>query len=221
MMTLENGMGELISRLGDHLKNEINLNHPVHSLDEIEGNIIFSVPASELAKLISKQDPLSAQRLLQIRYAPLVTATCFYKISSFRKVPPKGVGVLIPRGEDLRILGCLFNSSSFQNRVSRPDLTSLTVMIGGSMDPQAVHLSEIDLNDLIDRELKTLLGTTEPPERIQIKKWDRAIPTYSSDLYLAQNSLRNGFCASPGKLIFTNYSKEVSIRSIISAAQYI
>jgi oxygen-dependent protoporphyrinogen oxidase len=217
MMAPKGGMGVVIAKLSAALKDEIQLNHPVESLPEVP-NLILSVPAPVLAALILSKDPTSAKMLNAVTYSPLITVTCFYEESSFRKSSPKGVGVLIPRQEGLRILGVLFNSSAFSGRVNEQNLASLTVMIGGTTDPACLQIDEATFPDLINQELGQLLGSRAPAVHMEITRWNEAIPIYSHALKEAQHCLSQGFCSTPGRIVFTNYSREVSIRSIVNAA---
>lgn len=215
MMAPLHGMQSLIDRLGFLLKDNIQLKSGAQALPDAE-NVILTVPTVALSKLIAKEDPGGAESLLQVRYAPLITVTCFYNCSAFHKTP-KGVGVLIPRGEGLRALGCLFNSSSFAGRSYSSEILSFTVMYGGTLDPEALLLSDDDLNILIAQELKILLHAQAEPLATHITRWNRAIPVYSNELKSAREALISGFCALPGRIIFSNYSREVSIRSSIEA----
>lgn len=215
MMTPLHGMQALVDRLSELLKNELHLNSPIQSLPA-EENLILTLPTAAISKLLAKDDPASAQLLLQVRYAPLITVTCFYHQSAFLKIP-KGVGVLIPRQEGLRMLGCLFNSSSFPGRTTSSEILSFTAMYGGTLDAEALSLSDDDLNNLLDIEMKTLLSCQSGPLSAHITRWNRAIPVYSNELKVARDALISGFCAVPGQIIFSNYSREVSIRSSIEA----
>ena len=218
MMAPRLGMQDLTTKLAKALGDSIELNVPLHSLPAAR-NLVLAVPTAELSKLIAKEDSDSAQKLLQVSYAPLITVTCFYPLSAFPK-KPKGVGVLIPRGQGLRLLGCLFNSSSFENRV-KDDQVSLTVMYGGTSDPSALDLNDETLSHLLHAELEKLLKVTKPATALHITRWPRAIPLYSNELKDARNQLVSQFCLQPGRVIFTNYSREVSIRSSIEAALHL
>lgn len=213
------GMQSLVTALEQNLKNEIQLNSPLHDLNQISDseNIVLTVPAAELSKLLAKTDSRSAEQLLQVQYAPLVTITMFFKESAFRSQAPKGVGVLIPRNEGLRILGVLYNSSSFSHRVSQSGICSLSVMIGGTTDPEAIQLSDEALDEILRVELDQLLGAKDAPLKRIITRWQRAIPVYSNSLKQAQDALKEGYCSTPGRVVFSNYSKEVSIRGLINA----
>ncbi len=90
-------------------------------------------------------------------------------------------------------------------------------MFGGTTDPEALKLSDEALNELIEKELRILLGAQSAPLATHITRWTRAIPVYSKELKSARESLHRKFCALPGRVIFSNYSREVSIRSLIEA----
>jgi oxygen-dependent protoporphyrinogen oxidase len=216
MMVPKGGMSALIQRLAEELKDEIQLNCSVQTIPE-SPNIILSVPTAPLSKLIQNVDPVSAALLEKIHYSSLVTMTVFYQHSDFIYRPPRGIGVLMPREQGFRILGVLYNSSAFRNRVIHNSLVSLTVMMGGTVDPEAIQLSDSELKTLVAHELKILLKTKRDPHSVLITRWPEAIPIFSNDLRAAQISLKNNFSSRPGRIIFTNFSREVSIRSLIEA----
>ena len=215
MMAPKNGMKELVNALKNYLKDEIQLNHDVDELPN-HPNLILTVPSAALSELLQESDRSSAEKLLKVRYAPLISLTCFFKKEKLSK-NLRGVGVLIPRGEGLRMLGCLFNSSAFPNRTADPSYESFTAMYGGTEDTEIMHLDSKALKGLVNQELQTLLGALKPADSIEISRWKQAIPIYSIELKEAQDSLKIGFCSKPGRVVFNNYSKDVSIRGLINA----
>jgi oxygen-dependent protoporphyrinogen oxidase len=216
MMTPRRGMLSVIDRLYIHLKDEIELNADVDSLPDVP-NLILAVPAPELARLIAPHDPESSRKLQAVRYSPLITSTVFLDSRSFNRKPPRGVGVLIPRNEGLRILGVLFNSSSFSGRSHSWNMHSYTVMVGGTADPEALDLSDPALSELISRDLDRLFDLNSKPALMATTRWKAAIPVYSKELKDARASLEAGFCQKPGRMVFTNFSKDVSIRGLIQS----
>ena len=220
MMAPTHGMTHLVSRLREVLENDISLNTKIEALPD-SPNLILSVPAPELAHLIRESDSESANALQKIQYSPIITCTVFAPESSFNREPPRGVGVLIPRGEGLRILGVLFNSSSFPERVKKPKTHSFTVMVGGTGDPEILNQTDSQLTDLIRQDLLQLFGLNGPLESIEITRWKNAIPVYSKALSDAQTTLEKGFCADLGRLVFSNYSKDVSLRGLIQALDHL
>jgi oxygen-dependent protoporphyrinogen oxidase len=216
MMTPKDGMGSVIQKLKDLLGPDLHLNHPIQELPDVP-NLVVCVPPPELARLIETSDPDSAKALRAVNASPLVTITVFARSEDFRDGSPRGVGVLIPRNEGLRILGVLFNSSSFPGRALEPGTVSMTVMLGGTTDPDAVKLGDEEIGSLITRELETLLGFHGNLLHREITRWTLAIPVYSQALQDARVLLSNGFLSKPGRVLFTNYSKDVSIRGMIDA----
>jgi len=215
VMAPAKGMQSLVDALTAQLQNEIHFNSPIEKLNlDSDENWILTVPAPILASLIAPWDERSALALRQVRYSPLVSVSIFYRDEDFQGGPPRGIGVLIPRGEGYRILGCLFNSSAFPSRAQK-GFVSLTTMIGGSSDSDALQLSDDEIGALVDRELRALLGARKAPAHVEIVRWPQAIPVYSNELKAAQEVLQEGFCAVPGRLVFSNFSKEVSIRGMI------
>jgi len=201
MMVFKYGTEDLIRKLETQLKDHIVYQSPIHNLNSIEGNLVLSVPAAD------------------IPYSPLITATVFISKNAFPKKPPNGVGVLIPRGEGLRILGVLFNSSAFEGRSTQTDHVSLTVMLGGTADPDVLQLNEGEIENIIKTDLKTLFQIQKNPSQMTTTKWSRAIPVYSSGLSEYITHIDSTYCHSPGKVIFTNFSGQVSIRGMIETIQ--
>jgi oxygen-dependent protoporphyrinogen oxidase len=217
MMTLEKGLQSLTDALAFQLRNELHLNTPVESvaghLDH--GNVVLTTPTDVTARLLENLDPKSSSLLSQVRYSPLVTATAFFDKKSFHRKPPRGVGFLIPRSEPYRLLGVLFNSSAFAGRVTSDDLVSVTAMVGGTADPEALALSDIEIQNLIETELQELVDLRGIAKTVEITRWSRAIPLFDPSLQFARDALRAGFCSTPGRVVFSNYSNEVSIRGMI------
>jgi oxygen-dependent protoporphyrinogen oxidase len=197
MMAFKYGTEDLIQKLEAKLKNNIIFNSFITDFESIEGNVILSTPS------------------LEIEYSPLITSTVFYSSDAFDLKPPQGVGFLVPRGENLRTLGCLFNSSAFSNRTTSEQFTSLTVMFGGTSDPSALNLSDSELSEIIHKELQMTLNTKKPPVHIEITRWQRAIPIYSHQLSRHIKSLHQLHSNGCGRLVFTNFSGQVSIRGLI------
>ena len=206
------GMEALISRLTDfviaHENGKFFFNSETTSLPDAQ-NIIVTTPARIAGQLIGNE------RLKNITYAPMISATVFVKKSDCKI--PNGIGVLMARGEDRNILGVLFNSETFDNRVFDGDYASLTVMLGGTENPDILHKNEEDVITVILSELSRLLNFKGDAE-IHLNPWQNAIPLHSKELRETLGDLKTGWCSVPGHVLMGNYTGEVSIRGMCQSS---
>ncbi|MGE0614757.1 MAG: FAD-dependent oxidoreductase, partial [Bacteriovoracia bacterium] len=145
---------------------------------------------------------------------PLISLTLIVRKD---RAHPRGVGVLIPRGEGYRILGVLFNSSAFPDRVIDDAHASYTVMIGGTGDPRALQESDETLVQIATQETSRLFGTAIEVLEARLFRWPAAIPIYNHALLETWDAAR-GWAAQPGRVLFGNYTGQVSVRGMIESA---
>lgn len=217
MMAPKNGIGELVEKLHKYLVELPNVS--LHSSTNIDfltqtPNRILAVPAHVAGQLIEEEDSSTAALLKAVRYVPLITATVFVERESMRRFPG-GAGVLVPEKENLPILGVLFNSQSFENRVSDNGIESLTVIMGGTPHQELITHDESVLEALVVENLERIFGLARPPLKIHVTKWPHAIPLYDSHLALTQQRAREGWCALLGNVLLGNYTGQVSMRGMI------
>lgn len=212
-----NGMQALTqaleARLSERLGGRFVRRSRVQSLSEItvHGNLVLCVPAGEASRLLASESPELSTALSQVSYSPLTTATLFVENTAFKKLP-HGLGVLIPQAEHRKSLGILYNSSAFENRVVKPDVTSLTMMLDSSIE-------ESQLANVIQAELSEVLHTKSPPLETFIRRWERAVPKYNAHLLKMWTLAEQTWCAVPGKILFGNYTGQVSIRGMAELAK--
>lgn len=217
MVAPRNGMGDFVKKLEVALQTMPNVS--IHTQSDVSflepgDNRIIATPAHAAATLITQEDPYTASLLANVTYAPLITVTVFVERDSMRRFPG-GIGVLIPEVEQIPILGVLFNSSSFEGRVTDLGIESLTVLCGGTPHPELLHKSDAELEDHITEALDRLFGLNKPPLRMHITRWEKAIPLYNAHLALAQQRAREGWAALLGNVLIGNYTGQVSLRGII------
>ncbi len=216
MMTLPGGLESWALALRTRLHENIQLNRAVTTLRKIK-NIVIATPAPQAANLLRATHPKLAELFEQIPYAPLITITVFAKSLDFGRKAPRGIGVLIPRGEGVRILGVLYNSSAFIGRVRNSDTTSLTVMLGGTTDPEALTLTDSQIEALLKKELNQVLGWSGESFELHITRWKNAIPIYGPRLRAALDTATAELTLQqPGLLLCGNWTGNVSLRGILS-----
>lgn len=179
-------------------------------------NVIVATPAPAAAKLLN-DFPQSAAALQNVKYAPMIAATVFLDKKSH--TPPDGIGVLCAAHQPLRALGVLFNSATFAARVrDAENVASYTVMFGGTGDAAVMNLSDAEISAIIQTELQTILNLSAPPLETVIHRWSAAIPVYSPELAHTHEILKQDFCAAPGRVLFGNYTGQISLRGMAEFA---
>ena len=214
------GMGDLAARLEQvlekRLRSRFRKGQKVDHLPDA-ANVIIATPAHAAARLIRSASPTLADKLAEVRYTPIVSVTVFVDQHAFTR-PVAGVGVLMPAREQTKSLGILFNSSSFAYRVKDESrFASFTVMMGGTAQPHWLEASDNEIQQAIKLELWTLLGIREPVE-VAIHRWPAALPQYSVDLRDVWDYARQSWCATPGRILFGNYTGQISLRGMIESA---
>jgi oxygen-dependent protoporphyrinogen oxidase len=181
-------------------------------------NVILATPAYVTAHLLGERAPQLSAALEEVRYTPIVSVTAFVPTANFTR-PVKGVGALVPPREGRKSLGVLYNSSAFEGRVfDESRYASFTVLFGGTAQPQWVDASDEEIGRAVSEELGGLLGVRGEPAELVINRWRRAIPQYSTSLPNVWRTARETWCAEPGRVLFGNYTGQVSLRGMIEAA---
>jgi len=86
-----------------------------------------------------------------------------------------GFGFLVPRKENLSILGTLFSSTLFENRAPKGNIL-LTTFVGGERMPDLALAPDKQIYDAVEKDLTKLLGMKNKPDFRHIKRWKKSIP---------------------------------------------
>lgn len=133
--------------------------------------VICSIPAPKAAAIAD--DALAAE-LRKIPTAPVVVVAMLFDEGID---VPDVFGFLAPRGQDLRILGTLYDSSIFPGRA--PAGTRLfRTMIGGRRDPEAIDLDDAQLTEIVKRDLRKAWGFLPAPRRTIVMRHPLGIAQY-------------------------------------------
>ena len=96
-----------------------------------------------------------------INYPPVISISLAYNSIDISH-PLDGFGVLVPKAENMNILGVLFPTSTFYNRAPK-NQSLLTVFMGGERNPDKYKLSSEERLSQIYNDLKILLGINVKP----------------------------------------------------------
>jgi oxygen-dependent protoporphyrinogen oxidase len=137
--------------------------------------LVLALPAYAAAEIIGGLDK-RFKVALEIPYAP-ASVVCL----GFRKedVPHSldGYGFLIPKIEDRGILGCRWDSSTFEGRAPQGHVL-VEVIVGGAIKPDLAVLDSDSVLGLVKEELKGILGIVKEPVFEKVIKHEKAIPQY-------------------------------------------
>ncbi len=240
------GMTDLIERLTEKLDDVVHMSSPVLELrntSEVQGyrsgwpstgytlatgrgeieadTVILAGPSADSAALLHIFDPILAAALEQIPSAPLAVVCLGYDAADIaRYCSLDGFGFLVPRGQNVRILGTLWESSIYPNRAPAGKAL-LRVMIGGACDPGAVTLSDQELIAAVRGDLARTMGVTCAPEFTRIIRHRRGIPQYVKGHLARMRRIDALLQAHPGLFLAGNSYRGVSLNACVSEAEQI
>ena len=147
--------------------------HTIHCRKVITTTGSYELPA--LLPFIKEE---SMKQINNLNYAPVLQVSVGYKL--FLGSCPQAFGGLVPSCENQSILGVLFPSACFTNRV--PDNgTLLSFFIGGARHPEYLEKSDEEIRSIIRNSINEMLPFPKDlePDIVRIFRHDQAIPQYA------------------------------------------
>ena len=179
--------------------------------------LIISTPAYGAAHLLDKIAPEISELVAEIPYVSIASVPLAYRTE---QVPRRldGFGFLAPRGEGLRTLGSIWNSSLFAGRAPE-GWVCLTNFIGGATDARAIKLDDEELIGVVHNDLSKVLGVSGAPRRLPITRYERAIPQYTMGHAARVAQIESALRDIPGLWIAGNYLRGISLGDCIKQAE--
>jgi oxygen-dependent protoporphyrinogen oxidase len=183
--------------------------------------VILATPALALAQLpICDEDSPAAparplESLAQIRYSAVASLFLGFPRSAVGH-PLDGFGLLVPAIEKRGILGVIFSSSLFPDRVPE-GMVGLTVMVGGAIRPDLVSRGIDALLPEIMPDLRDLLGVTGEPVFQKLTRWLRAIPQYELGYERFFSDIAAVEAKHPGLHVVGNVRNGIALPACIEA----
>ncbi len=138
--------------------------------------VIVATPIQATARLLADLAPQASRLLAGVPVPPVAVVGLGFDLAAVSCLPP-GFGVLVARGEGIRMLGCLWESHIYPGRGPKTGFL-VRAMFGGRLDPAIGELHEEELTTLARSELRSTLGIDAPPIFSRVFQWPRAIPQY-------------------------------------------
>ena len=181
--------------------------------------VICTLPADVLGRIPFSGVP-EAHELEQFRsleHPPVVSVFTGYRREDVAH-PLDGFGLLVPEVEHRQILGTLFSSTLFPGRA--PDgHVALTTFVGGMRQPALPKLSDKEIVELVQVELRSLLGIRGDIVYLSLRRWSRAIPQYNLGFEKLISACQSVEAASPTLFIGGNCRDGISLANCIDGGR--
>ena len=158
--------------------------------------VVVATPAYAAAQLIRSSSPGLAASLSAIPYAPVAVAASAYKREQVAHTL-YGFGFLVPRKENIRTLGTVWNSSLFPGRGPEGTVT-MTSFIGGATDLEIIEHTETEISRIVQQDNAALLRIAGEPVAGKVWKYPRALPQYNLRHGHIVEAIREGERQWPG-----------------------
>jgi oxygen-dependent protoporphyrinogen oxidase len=177
--------------------------------------VVVTIPSPRAAPLLEGTDRDLATAVGEIETAGLAVVALGYDAAAIPAV--NGFGFLVPRGEDLRILGCLWDSSVFPGRAPEGKVL-LRAMIGGAHDPAAVSADEDVLLRHVSDDLRRSMGIDAEPELTRIYRWPLGIGQYHVGHQERLDRIHRRLAENPGLWVAGSSYYGISMNACIEKA---
>lgn len=196
---------------------EIKIEHQGEIKTINSSTLVVSTPAYVAARLLGDIAPEIAALVAEIPYVSIASVPLAYRAEQIvRKLD--GFGFLAPRGEGLRTLGSIWNSSLFAGRAPE-GWVCLTNFIGGATDAEASKLGDEELIRIVHNDLSKVLGVSGEARRLPITRYERAIPQYTLGHAARVQRIESRLRDLPGLWIAGNYLRGIALGDCIKQAE--
>jgi len=184
--------------------------------------LVLAGPAGQSADVVRPFDGTLAAALSEISGAPIAVVSLGYDATAVDAHRGRfdAFGFLVPRGEGIRILGALFESTIYPGRAPLGKVLART-MIGGALDRDAVTLDDAALIEVARADLSRTMSIGDTPEFTRVVRHRRGIPQYTIGHLGRIRRIDGLLTAHPGLFLTGNSYRGVSLNSCISDANQI
>jgi oxygen-dependent protoporphyrinogen oxidase len=184
---------------------------------ELEADaVVLATPADTSAVLLAELDTYINHVLQAIPYASMTVACYGYERNRIRH-DLNGFGYLIPKEEGMNTLGTLWDSSIFAGRAPAGKVL-LRSMLGGACFPGHIGLSDDEVNDRVQADLKKIMGVKGAPSFTRIYRHEKAIPQYTAGHGDRLMHLGDKLKDHPGLFLTGNAYRGIGLNDCVAAA---
>jgi protoporphyrinogen/coproporphyrinogen III oxidase len=171
--------------------------------------VVMATPAYTAAHLLNSVSQQLAHTLSGIPYAGVAVVAAGY--DSHQLGPAlEGFGFLVPRSENRRTLGTVWNSSLFPGRAPLGSFT-ITSFVGGATEPEMLLKPSEEIAAIVKDENARILGIAGPPVASAVWKHPKALPQYNLGHAHIVEAIHDGEKETPGLFFSGNYLEGPSL----------
>ena len=139
--------------------------------------LIVTLPTHKAADLFPNDEfqPLT-DSLKTIEYASSAIVVSGHQLSDF-SYPLDAFGLVIPAIEKKNTLAISFSSRKFPGRAPEGQVL-LRTFVGGAMQPELLEHDDQRIQQLVEQDLKDILGMSRLPLFSQVMRYSQAMPQY-------------------------------------------
>jgi len=236
LWTLARGMGSLMERLAESLGPSLRLGMPALHLSRVPeyaaptpftvrfasgesrsfDAVVVATPAPDAAALLRDLDIEAAKAVREIPCTGVTVVALAFRDEAFRS-KPDGYGFLVAPGEDLSILGAVFESNLFPGRAPK-GFFLVRAILGGVERPDLVTLPDAQLIGLACQALDRAIGLKGGPDKTWVKRQENAIPQYTLGHRERVAAAMKRLGSFPGLYLAGSAYRGVSVGSIVEDA---
>ncbi|HLS07776.1 protoporphyrinogen oxidase [Lentibacillus sp.] len=188
--SFKNGLETLVERLEEVLGDTVSLGVGVDHVEKKEHGyhvllsngdvykadaVVMATPHYTLPKIFSQYDLFNEFR--DIPATSVANVAMAFDESAIKK-DIDGTGFVVSRNSDFQITACTWTHKKWPN--AAPEGKALVRCYVGRPDDQSVvHLSNVEMTEMVLNDLNQTMNITEKPEFSVISRWTNAMPQYT------------------------------------------
>lgn len=179
------GLGALVDALAGELGARLQLGARVTRIEPAGGGVridgtlwdgaVLAIPAEDAGALVAAPD--FANRLAAFHRAPVALVYLGFAVAAVPRASD-GFGLLVAQGEDVRVLGVMFESTLWPDRAPAGHVL-LRCLFGGGRDPAAARLDDAELIAQAVCDVGVVLGARATPTHTSVMRWPRGMAQYT------------------------------------------
>jgi oxygen-dependent protoporphyrinogen oxidase len=178
--------------------------------------LVLATPAAATAALLAPHAPEAAAALRAIPHAPVAVVCMGFRTADLG-MSLDAYGFVVARGEDVRTLGCQFETSVFSDRAPEGGVL-LRALLGGTFDPGLVDADDATIAAQAVGDLRRAAGLTREPDLVDVWRARPGIPQYDLAHGARVRAVDDAVARLRGLAVIGNALRGVGVNDCIAAA---